>query len=142
MRRKINPTLINLWLGILIYGVVVQIVTLIISRDYKYSLGLWIGIVMAVLAAYYMWWSLDRYLDTEGNANKMVALHACIRYLAFALCILVLAQTDFASPIFAFAGFLGLKAGAYLHPVAARISYKLWKIEEPVVGTSLDEDEK
>ena len=49
MKKKIDPTLFDLCLGIVLYGVVFQLVLLLFSREVSYSAGLWIGIVLAVL---------------------------------------------------------------------------------------------
>ena len=59
MKRKIDQTLLELWLGILAYGVVLEIALLFFSRNLSYSIGLWIGVFLAVAGAFHMWWSLE-----------------------------------------------------------------------------------
>ena len=48
MKRKIDQTLLELWLGILAYGAVFEIVLLFFSRNPAYSIGLWIGVFLAM----------------------------------------------------------------------------------------------
>lgn len=122
MKRKIDPTLLELWLGILAYGVVFEIVLLFFSRDPAYSIGLWIGVFLAVAGAFHMWWSLDRGLDLpEKDAVKSMGAQNIIRYVVLVLVLGGLMFVDFANPIFAFCGYMGMKVSAYLNPLIHRI---------------------
>ena len=83
---QINRTLFELETGILIFGVVCQLLILLIGNRPGYSLGLWIGIVTAMIGACHMWWSLDRALDLpEKAAVRSMSTHNIIRYLVFVL---------------------------------------------------------
>ena len=53
MKRKIDPTLLELWLGILAYGVVFEIALLVFSGNPSYSIGLWIGVFLAAAGAFH-----------------------------------------------------------------------------------------
>ena len=55
MKKKIDPTLFDLCLGILLYGIVFQVILLCFSRQASYSLGLWIGVALAEAGAVHMW---------------------------------------------------------------------------------------
>ena len=70
MKKKIDPTLFNLCLGIFLYGIVFQIVLLFFSREISYSLGLWIGVALAIAGSVNMWWCIDRGMD---QASKQAA---------------------------------------------------------------------
>ncbi len=75
MKKKINPTLLELCLGILLYGAVFQIALLFFVGELSYSIGLWIGVVLAVAGAFHMWWALDRGLDLpEKDAVKSMGV--------------------------------------------------------------------
>ena len=107
MKRKIDPTLLELWLGILAYGVIFEIVLLFFSRNPAYSIGLWIGVFLALAGAFHMWWALDRGLDLpEKEAVKSMG---------------ALMFVDFANPIFTFCGYMGMKVAAYLNPLIHRL---------------------
>lgn len=122
MKRKIDQTLLELWLGILAYGAVFEIVLLFFSWNPAYSVGLWIGIFLAVAGAFHMWWALDRGLDLpEKEAVKSLGAQNILRYVVLVIVLGALMSVDFANPIFAFCGYMGMKASAYLNPVIRRL---------------------
>lgn len=69
-----------------------------------------------------MWWSLDRGLDmAEKDAVKSMGVNNIIRYLVLVLVIAALIYTEFANPIFAFCGYMGMKLSAYFNPLIHRL---------------------
>lgn len=129
MRKKINPTTFDLCLGIVLYGIVFEIILLIFSGKPAYSIGLWIGIVLAVVGSIHMWWSLDRSLDmVQKDATRQVTTNNIIRYFVAVMVLVILVYTDFANPIFAFCGYMGMKVSAYMNPFVRKISAKVFKI--------------
>ncbi len=129
MRKKINPTTFDLCLGIVLYGIVFEIILLIFSRKPDYSIGLWIGIALAVVGSIHMWWSLDRSLDmVQKDATRQVTTNNIIRYFVAVMVLVILVYTDFANPIFAFCGYMGMKVSAYMNPFVRKISAKVFKI--------------
>ena len=129
MKKKIDPTLFNLCLGIFLYGIVFQIVLLFFSREISYSLGLWIGVALAIAGSVHMWWSIDRGMDQASKqAAKTVGTNNLIRYFVLVAVMFVLIYTDFANPIFMFCGYMGMKISAYLNPWLHKISVRLFKL--------------
>ena len=129
MKKKIDPTLFDLCLGIFLYGLIFQAVLLFFSRRASYSLGLWIGVVLAIAGSVHMWWSLDRGMDQAAKqAAKTIGTNNLIRYLVLVVVMFVLIYTDFANPIFMFCGYIGMKISAYLNPWLRKISAKVFKI--------------
>ncbi len=123
MTEKINRTLFELGIGILIFGIVCQLFVVFVQGKAGYSIGLWIGIVTALVAAFHMWWSLDRGLDFgEKAAVSYLTKHNMIRYAVIIIVIVVVAVTKVGNPLSAFLGIMGLKAGAYLQPLTKKIS--------------------
>ena len=116
MKRKIDPTLLELWLGILAYGVIFEIVLLFFSRNPAYSIGLWIGVFLALAGAFHMWWALDRGLDLPEKEAVNI-----IRYAVLVVVMGALMFVDFANPIFTFCGYMGMKVSAYLNPLIHRL---------------------
>lgn len=115
--KKINETVRELWLGILIWGLLCQFVPVWFVDDrWGYSLGLWIGIVLAWASAYHMWWALDRGLDDEGSAQNYIRKLSLLRYGVILAVFGVLMLTGSANPLAAFLGIMGLKAGAFMQP--------------------------
>ncbi|MBD5503821.1 MAG: hypothetical protein HDR09_08795 [Lachnospiraceae bacterium] len=129
MKKKIDPTLFDLCLGIFLYGLIFQAVLLFFSRRASYSLGLWIGVVLAIAGSVHMWWSLNRGMDQAAKqAAKTIGTNNLIRYLVLVVVMFVLIYTDFANPIFMFCGYMGMKISAYLNPWLRKISAKVFKI--------------
>lgn len=129
MKKKIDPTLFELCLGIVLYGIVFQLVLLLFSREFSYSAGLWIGVVLAVAGAVHMWWSLNRGLDQAARgAVKTVGANSLIRYFVLVAVMAVLVYTEAANPIFAFCGYMGMKVSAYMNPWMKRLNARVFKI--------------
>ena len=127
--KKIDETLLGLLIGIIIFAVISQIAGMFFVKSMlMYTIGLWIGIILALACAYHMWWSLDRNLslnaDNEGAARAFAIKQSMIRYVVILLVFLVICITDFAYPLSAFLGIMGLKVGAYLQPVINRLLHK------------------
>lgn len=142
---RINRTLFELETGILIYGVVCQLVILLIQNRPGYSLGLWIGIVTAMLGAFHMWWSLDRALDLpEKAAVRSMSTHNIIRYLVFVLVVGAAAVTQIANPLFIFLGIMSIKVSAYMHFLTQKISVKIYgeEILPPLIEEPAGEQER
>lgn len=142
---RINRTLFELETGILIFGVVCQVVILLIQNRREYSLGLWIGIVTAMLGACHMWWSLDRALDLpEKAAVRSMSTHNIIRYLVFVLVTGATAVTQIVNPLFVFLGIMSIKVSAYMHFLTQKISVKIYgeEILPPLIEEPAGEQER
>ena len=128
-KKKIDPTLFDLCLGIFLYGVICQIVILFISSLPQYSIGLWIGVFLGILGSIHMWWSLNRGLDMASkDAMKTVGANSIVRYFVLVAVMALLAVSGFANPLLAFLGYMGMKFSAYMQPITRKISFKLFKI--------------
>ena len=123
--KKISETLKELLIGILFYGIIVEIIGLCFIKDKMYfTIGLWFGIILAWAAAIHMWWGIDRALDLGDGAGKYALSQNMIRYGVIVVAFGALCVMDFGNPIAAFAGIMGLKAGAYLQPFTHKIIIK------------------
>ena len=113
-----SDTLIELLCGILVYGVIGQLVILCFLHDKIWlSIGWWIGVLTAVLSAYHMWWGLDRALDLgEKDAVKLITSYNLLRYAAIVIIMGIVMLTEIGNPLAAVFGVFGLKAGAYMQP--------------------------
>ena len=124
--KKISETLKELLIGIIFYGILVEVVGVYFVEDKVYfTIGLWFGIFMAFAAAVHMWWGLDRALTLGDAAGKYAMSQNMIRYGVIVVAFGALCVMDFGNPIAAFAGIMGLKAGAYLQPFTHKIMKKI-----------------
>lgn len=130
--EKIDRTLLELFAGILLYGAVCEAAGIFFVKEkLYYTIGIWYGILLALLMAWHMWRSLDRGLDLgEGGAPKYLARANIIRYVIVAACYMALAVLDFGNPVAAFFGILGLKAAAYLQPLTHKCLKRLFGWED------------
>lgn len=123
--KKISETLKELLIGILFYGIIVEVLGICFVKDAIYfTIGLWIGILLAMTAAFHMWWGLDRGVELGDGATKYMLSQNMIRYGVIVAAFGVLCLLDIGNPLAAFAGIMGLKAGAYLQPFTHKIMIK------------------
>jgi len=124
----INRTLLELLAGILFWGVVCQAVGVWMVKDKPgYSIGLWIGVLLALLAGTHMWWALDRFLGYAGDAAvKMITKNNITRYVAIVVVMALVMVSGCANPLSAFLGLMGLKVAAYLQPFTHKICAKFY----------------
>lgn len=122
-KRKIDRTLLELMTGILLFGILCQLTVVWLVEDRGgYSLGLWLGVLLAEAVGFHMWWSLDRALDLEQEAAvKMMTKHNILRYLTIVVCLGVIMTAGIANPLAAFLGLMGLKVSAYLQPFTHKL---------------------
>ncbi|MBR2046851.1 MAG: hypothetical protein IJ958_12075 [Agathobacter sp.] len=128
MLKRINPSLPSLLVGIVIYGILIQITGVWFVEDkIGYSIGLWygiaIGIGMAINLATVIYDAVT--FDGEGNANKRVAAKSMLRYIVVALLFGILGYFKFGNLFTAFLGAMGLKFSAYAQPLLNKIVNKL-----------------
>lgn len=138
-RLQKNVTVVDLAVGILFYGIISEIVGMfIVERKLYYSLGLIIGLLMAVGMAVHMNYSIGIYLSyDEKTASNISRKHSLLRYGVVAVILGVLMVVDFANPIAAFIGLMGLKLAAYLQPFTHKLVRKF--IPDLAPAPSLEE---
>ena len=114
---KVNETVREMWIGMLVWGILCQVIPVWFIEDrLGYSLGLWIGLLLAGASAYHMWWALDRGLDDEGSAQAYIRKLSLLRYAVILVVFGILMVTETANPLSAFLGVMGLKVSAFIQP--------------------------
>ncbi len=122
-----------MWVGIIFFCVVCQVsVVWFVTNKGTYSLGLWLGGVMALITTLHLSITLEKALSfEEGGAKKHMVTQNLVRYFVLIIFLGILMITDFANPLSAFLGIMGTKAGAYLQPLIhlgfSKINNKLKK---------------
>lgn len=126
-------TLLELLTGIVLSGVVFEIAGLLFVKDkLAHSIGMLLGILIALAMATHMAFSLNSALDwEEEQAKRAIWKSYLLRYTSVAICIGLIAYFEIGNVISCFFGIMSLKAAAYLQPYLHRFINKyILKIEE------------
>ena len=139
MNKKVDETLSELILGILIMGILIQIADVLISAANaafyraipQFALGFWIGIAVAVGLSVHMYRFIDRALDmyTE-DAEKYMRKAYLFRTAAILLAAGAVTYFEIGFVMAYFLGVLCLKFGAFLQPLIHMIRGKFRKKDE------------
>lgn len=116
-----------MWAGTILFGVLCQVSVVWFLKDKAgYGIGLWLGIVAALVTTLHLSVTLEKALDLgEGGAKKHMVIQNLVRYFVLIIFLGLLMITDFANPLAAFLGLMGVKAGAYLQPLLHRLIGKM-----------------
>ena len=138
--RKINPTMIELIIGIAIYGIVGEILLIglnyftgMMERLFRddivfIAVGFLIGIILAVILVMYMNKSVETAVEMgETGALKHTLISSIIRYVIVVGIIVLLLTTHIGNVFAMLLGALGLKLSAYVQPVTHKVREKLKK---------------
>lgn len=120
---KTNEILKEMLYAMPVYGLLCQVTIVWFVQDKTaYSLGLWLGILIAACMALHMSWGLEYALDFDGDtAQKIMTKHNIIRYIAVVIVLGLIMVSGFINPLSAFLGLMGLKVSAYLQPFTHKI---------------------
>ncbi len=131
--KKCNRTLLELWTGMTVFGLICEIVILIFSKNRGiYSASLWIGVIMGVLSSVHMYFSLDRALDfPEGAAKKKITFSYVLRYTVIVLIFAVICITKLFNPLLVFLGYMSLKIGALIQPKTHKVYNAIFHETDP-----------
>ena len=126
-------TLAELLAGIVLSGIVFEVIGLIFVKDkLSHSIGMLIGVIIALAMATHMAFSLDSALDwDEEQAKRVIWKSYMLRYVSVAVCIGLIAYFRIGNVISCFFGIMTLKPSAYLQPHLHKFCNKyILKIEE------------
>ena len=115
---KKENTLLELLVGIIFLGVTIQLVVVIVSKNYLYNaIGLWSGIAIACISTIHMKRSIEDVLDLgeEGGVKRMRSTYL-VRMTIVAIVMGVVIYFNLGNPITLLFGALTLKIAAYLQP--------------------------
>lgn len=130
MLRRLNKVLPELVLGIFVYGLVLQFASVWFASDkLKYSIGLWIGILLAAGMAVHIASVIEDAVSI-GGGSRLLAVKSLLRYVIVTVVFFVMMYFDFGNLIGAFLGIMGLKVAAYLQPFIHKFILKMQGREE------------
>lgn len=119
MLKRLNEALPGLLLGIIVYGMILQLVGVwFVDDKLHYSTGLWIGVGCAVFMAIHMAAAIEDAVSigSENGAKRKVVSAALIRYIAVVVVFFAMMYFKLGMLVPAFLGIMGLKISAYLQP--------------------------
>ena len=128
MLRRINDALPELVLGILIYGIVIELAGVwFVTDKLRYSTGLLIGISLAIGMAINIAVVIRDAVEIYGEdgAKNRVIIKSVLRYLIVVVVFFVMMRYNLGNLFTAFIGVLGLKISAYLQPFTHKVILKL-----------------
>lgn len=128
MLRRLNDALPGLVLGIILYGIVIELTGVWFVEDkLRYTTGLLIGIAlacgMAINIAVVLQDSVDIY--GEAHAKAKIITKSILRYIVVVVVFFVMMKWNLGNLFTAFIGVLGLKVSAYLQPFIHKATSKL-----------------
>lgn len=126
---KKDRTLAELIFGIVIFGVIEQIICAIAFQNDLYNaIGLWCGIVIGIGMAIHMKRSIEDALDLgEEGAPKHIQKTYALRMTVVIIVMGCVIYFDFGNPLTLLAGVIALKISAYLQPHMHKLFLKLKK---------------
>jgi len=112
-----NEALPGLLLGILVYGVIVELIGVFFVKDpLRYSTGLWTGVFCAMGMAIHIASIIQESVRLGGTHTKRMSFFSVLRYLVVAGIFFLMMYLNWGSLIPGFLGLLGLKVSAYAQP--------------------------
>lgn len=129
---KKENTLLELLIGIVLTGILIQIICIVISKDYLYhAIGLWSGVAIACFMAIHMKRSIEDVLDLgeEGGMKHMRSTYL-VRMTIVAIAMGIVICFNLGNPITMLFGALTLKVAAYLQPCISKLFQRFKEREE------------
>ena len=126
--RRLNEALPGLVAGIIIYGVLVELIGVwFVADKIRYSAGLWIGVACAVGMGIHIAMVLEEAVRLGGDDTKRLSVMSVLRYLAVVIVFFVMMKFNIGNLISAMIGVMGLKVSAYAQPIMHKIISKFKK---------------
>jgi len=125
--RELNAVLGEMYLALLAYGIALQFsVVWFLEDKWAYSLGLWLGIIVAAAYIAHMWWSIEQCLYMmKKQAAARARLHTLSRFLVVAAVLIMATYVDYLQLLAVFIGIMGVKVAALLQPQVRKIRRKM-----------------
>ena len=120
--KRLNQALPGLVLGILIYGLIIELVGVwFVSDKIRYTSGLVIGIGCAVGLAIHIAMIIEESVRIGEGHEKYLSFKSVMRYLVLCAVLILMMVFKLGNMFTALIGVLGLKVSAYAQPLLYRI---------------------
>ena len=139
--RKLNRTVLEVELGILLCAVLLQVASLIWAKDrLVFGASLLLGSVLSAGAIVHMYRTLDRALgQDEGTAQKLIYRGYILRYSVLVFIILFLIAVKCLNPLLVFLAYMSLKVAVYLQPFTHKFCNKIFHESDPEPSEEVDD---
>lgn len=123
---KKNSVLVELLIGIVLVGVLAQLVCLIFFERHLYhAIGLWVGVILSAVLAIHMQYSIEDGLELGGEDGvKHMQKSSVLRMLIVCVVVAVVFYKDWGNPLTVLVGLMALKLAAYMQPLVHKILEK------------------
>lgn len=128
--RSLNPTVRDLLMGALLYGIIVEIIGLIfVENRWSYSIGILVGYICVVYMVCHMYLVLEKALDMDkDSASKYSLRNSILRYVIVAVVLALAAWIPQVSAVATVIMLFGMKISACLQPLINKyITSKIFK---------------
>ena len=140
MLRRINRTILEVQTAIVFWAVMAVIAGMFLPLEswsvsrLDWCLGIATAAVFGMVSILHMYRRLDRGLDLdEKNATKVITAGYLMRFIAFAVVVIVTAVTGVLNPLILCLGYLFiLKVAVYSQPFTHKLYNKLFHETDPV----------
>lgn len=130
MLKRLDPTVRDLLTGALLYGIIVEIIGMILVENrLSYSLGILVGYICVVFMVCHMYLTLEKALDMDpDSASKFSTRNNILRYVILVIILMLVAWLPKVSVIAVIIMIFGMKISAFLQPVISKyITSKIFK---------------
>lgn len=139
--KKTDRTLLEMHTGMLLYGIVCQLVGAFFAEEqFRYASSLWFGVLFAVISSIHMARTLDKALPSGEAAAKIITRGYVFRYLVVIMVLAVVSVTNVMNTLIVFLGYMSLKITAYLQPFTHKFYNMLFHETDPVPTALPDEE--
>lgn len=133
--KRLNQALPMLVLGILAYGLLVELIGVwFVSDKIGYTAGLIVGVACAVGQAIHIAMIIEESVRIGEGHEKLLSVKSVMRYLVLCAIMIVMAFFNANSIVPAIIGVLGLKVSAYAQPLLIK-AFKIRDINKVDVDT-------
>lgn len=129
--EKLDPTLLDLMTGCLIYGIIGEIIILTVlpllyeGSIWKAAAGFLVGVILMILASFHMYASLSTAIELgEAHAGRYFLKKYIFRVAVVLVIFFAVYFTRIINAVALVCGMLSLKVSAYLQPITHKIITK------------------
>ena len=124
--KRLNQALPMLVLGILAYGLLVELIGVwFVGDKIRYTTGLIIGIACAIGMAIHIAMIIEESVRIGEGHEKLLSFKSVLRYLVLCAVMIVMSYFKLGNMFTAIIGILGLKVSAYAQPLLNKFIAKL-----------------